>query len=125
MTSTDLRAVGFSEVRERITGNRLTVYDALLSAGPLTGSELAANMGWPVTSVRPRLTELCDLLHAVTTGKRRAHEHEFRALTASEALAAFAAQPIPAELPRPAPIAPTAHATRALSDQFQSGFLFA
>jgi hypothetical protein len=104
MISTDLRPVGFYEMRERITGNRLEVYARLLDNGPATGSELAAAMGWPVTSVRPRLTELLDLLHAEPTGKRRNSEHEFRALTASQAQAAHAAAFPPPPVQEPAPI---------------------
>ena len=84
---TDLRSVGFSEVRERLTGNRLTVYEALLTRGPSTGSELAAFMRWTVLSVRPRVTELCDCYHATATGERRDGEHVFRAVQPAEAMA--------------------------------------
>lgn len=83
--SGDLRAVGFAEVRDRLTGNCLKVHAALSLRGPSTCSELAAAMGWPVTSVRPRVTQLVDLFHAQPTGIRRNHEHEFRALSAAEA----------------------------------------
>ena len=107
----DLRAIGFSEVRGRITGNRLEVYSRLLAHGPATGSELAAVMGWEVTSVRPRLTELCDLHHATATGKRRMCEHEFAALstTAAEAMheaATRRAAPAPEPTPEPPPPPP-------------------
>ena len=85
---TDLRPVYFNEARARLVGNRLAVYMALLDAGPSTPKELAARMGWDVTSVRPRLTEMRQI-HAVnTTSIRRNGEHEFRALTASEMQAA-------------------------------------
>ena len=84
--STDLRAVGFSEVRERLTSNRLTVYDALLSRGPSTGSELAAYMRWTVLSVRPRVVELQAMFHAAATGERRDGEHVFRAVQPGEAM---------------------------------------
>lgn len=83
---TDLRSVGFSEIRERLVENRLAVYDALVKQGPSTGSELARAMGWTVLSVRPRVCELEAMFHAIATGKRRTSEHEFRALTVAEAM---------------------------------------
>ncbi len=84
--STDLRAVGFSEVRERLTSNRLTVWEALLNRGPSTGSELAAYMRWTVLSVRPRVVELQAMYHAAATGERRDGEHVFRAVQPGEAM---------------------------------------
>jgi hypothetical protein len=82
----DLRHVYFSEVRERLVGNRLAVYEALTMRGPSTGSELARVLSWEVTSVRPRVVELEKMFHAVPTGQRRENEHEFRALTTAEAM---------------------------------------
>ena len=83
--TTDLRAIGFAEVRRRIEGNRLCVYIALVEHGPCTSTELAARLGWSVLSTRPRLTELCQLYHAQPTGRRRDGEHEFRACLEDEA----------------------------------------
>jgi hypothetical protein len=80
----DLRPIYYHEARERLVGNRLAVYDSLFSSGPSTGTELAASMGWAVTSVRPRLTELRDIHAVIETGIRRNGEHEFRAQTATE-----------------------------------------
>lgn len=85
MLSIDLRGIGFAEVRSRITGNRLEVYSRLLAHGPATCTELAAVMGWDKCSVRPRVSELCELAHAVATGNRRQGEHEFAALSAGDA----------------------------------------
>lgn len=85
LNMSDLRSIGFSEIRARLAGNRLTVYEALLQGGPATGSELAARLNWSVLSVRPRVVELVDMCHAQATGKRRDSEHEFRALTSYEA----------------------------------------
>lgn len=73
----DLRSTYYHEAHERLDGNRLTVFDALSRFGPCTGTELAGHMLWPVTSVRPRLTELRKAELADTTGKRRHGEHEF------------------------------------------------
>lgn len=87
----DLRPIYYHEARERLVGNRLAVYDDLLTAGPMTARELAARMRWEVTSVRPRLTELRDDLAVIETGERRNGEHVFRARTTFEIQAAFAA----------------------------------
>lgn len=83
--STDLRAIGFEEVRGRLTGNRLAVFEALCKRSKGTAIELAEVMGWDKTSVRPRLTELVEMFHARPTGVRRNHEHEFEAIGAEEA----------------------------------------
>lgn len=85
---TDLRPIYYREARERLVGNRLAVLQSL-RIGPATGTELAARMGWAVTSVRPRLTELRDLSACTETGTRRNGEHEFRALTDAEIRAAY------------------------------------
>ncbi len=37
----------------------------------LTGNEMAAAMGWDITSIRPRLTELVRLGKIINSGKRR------------------------------------------------------
>ena len=90
--STDLRAVGFEEVRSRLTGNRLAVYEHLLKRGTATAIELAEVMGWDKTSVRPRLCELVAMHHARPTGVRRNHEHEFEAVSVKEAEALHLAE---------------------------------
>lgn len=82
----DLRYANFAEVRASLTGNRLACWEQMLEHGPCTCTELASRMSLKVTSVRPRVTELVDAFHAVTTGTRRNHEHEFRAVLAAEAM---------------------------------------
>jgi len=77
----DLRPIYYHEARARLVGNRLAVYMALTEAGPSTPKELAARMGWDVTSVRPRITEMRQIHAVIETGIRRNSEHEFRALT--------------------------------------------
>jgi hypothetical protein len=81
----DLRSAHWHEVRGRVTGNRLEVYSRLLASGPRTCTELAALMVWDKCSIRPRVTELCELSHAIATGVRRNGEHEFVALTVRDA----------------------------------------
>lgn len=90
MTTTDLRSAHWHEVRAKVVGNRLEVYSRLLASGPRTCTELATLMGWDKCSVRPRVTELCELSHAMATGTRRNGEHEFVALTARDAEAMHA-----------------------------------
>lgn len=76
MRTTDLRPTAWHELREGLEGHRLDVYNAL-AARASTCSELAARIGWPVTSVRPRITELRQMGLVDTTGARRDHQHEF------------------------------------------------
>jgi len=83
--SADLRLANWHEIRASITGKREAVYLALLTHGPCTPKELAAAIGWDKTSVRPRMTELCDAHHAQPTGERRNGEHVFAALSHAEA----------------------------------------
>jgi hypothetical protein len=87
----DLRPIYFNEARERLIGKRLDVYNAL-RYGPATGTGLSMRMGWPVTSIRPRLCELRELRWVETTGVRRDGEHEFRALDAAEVAAIIRAE---------------------------------
>lgn len=96
----DLRPIYYHEARARLVGNRLAVYDVLHAAGPCTGAELATRMGWPVTSVRPRLTELREMHAVIETGIRRNGEHEFRAMTAAEMQAAIETLHAEAEIDR-------------------------
>lgn len=88
----DLRPIYFHEARERLVGNRLAVYEHLLRHGPKTGTGISMGLGWPVTSIRPRLCELRMMRAAVTTGRRIGGEHEFRACSHEEMQAAHVAQ---------------------------------
>ena len=90
----DMRTAHWNEIRAYVMANREKVYLALLTHGPCTPKELAAHMAWDKTSVRPRITELCEVFHVRATGKRRNSEHEFEALSHAEAhLLWQAAQP--------------------------------
>jgi hypothetical protein len=67
-------------------------------------------MQWDKCSVRPRVTELCELSHAIATGVRRNGEHEFVALTVRDAEAlheAGARRQIAAVADEPRPVAST------------------
>lgn len=83
MTPLDFRNATFEQIRERLLGDRLAVYHALLSAPrPLTTRELAAAMGRDPFSVRPRVTELCQLGMAEPAGAggRRGREGRYAAV---------------------------------------------
>lgn len=75
MRRTDLRPAAWHELREGLEGNRADVYRAL-AVGPATSSEVAARLGWPIISVRPRLSELRTMGLIDVTGTRRDHQHE-------------------------------------------------
>lgn len=87
----DLRQPHYAEIQPTLTGKRLEVLKGLQRFGPATGSELAERMGWPATSVLPRLTELYKMGRAQPTGRRRGKRHEFLALArVAQAEMAFA-----------------------------------
>jgi DNA-binding MarR family transcriptional regulator len=60
MADTSLEA--YQRVAATLPQKEIAVFKALWSTldEDMTGGELAEFMGWPVTSVRPRLTALCD-----------------------------------------------------------------
>lgn len=90
----DLRRTHYAEIRDRLQGRRQIVHDRLRIHSPCTGSELARAMGWPVTSLRPRLCELQHLGLANATGNRRNGEHVFAyvSLARAEEMARMAAE---------------------------------
>ena len=83
--STDLRLENWDAIRARVKGKRERVYLSLLTHGPATPKELAEKIGWDKCSVRPRISELCKMFHAVPTNERRNGEHVFAALSHAEA----------------------------------------
>jgi transcription initiation factor IIE alpha subunit len=81
----DLRHANWQEIRAYVASGRAKVYAALREHGPCTAKELAERMQWDKTSIRPRLTELCQAYHAQPTGERRNSEHVFTALSPEQA----------------------------------------
>lgn len=79
----------FSDARARLTGKRLDVYDALLRFGPHTAPDLAAVLRMDPAAAKLAVYELTAAFHIASTGKRKGAEPVVRALTASEAEAAF------------------------------------
>jgi predicted transcriptional regulator len=91
MDPTHHRNLTFLDLQAKVSGNRLTVLEALRKHGPATTRELAGAMGWEVLSVRPRLTELFQL-GFVRCLDREGHEGTYEALTSTEARQAHAAR---------------------------------
>ena len=83
-TPADIRDDNFRRIEAKLTGDRLRVHRALLLYGPCTTMALAARSGITIFSVRPRVTELCDLGLAELHG-RAGREGIYRALTCEEA----------------------------------------
>jgi transcription initiation factor IIE alpha subunit len=76
--TTDLRKPQWLEIRDTLAGKCQRVHDALGAHNRFTAKELSVAMGWEVTSVRPRITQLKDAGLVEETGERRNGEHVFR-----------------------------------------------
>ena len=59
--TTDFRNTAFNEIKAMLSGKRAEVYRGLCLHGPCTTEELARKMALNILSVRPRVTELCQL----------------------------------------------------------------
>ena len=83
--SADLRSVHWREIRDYINPMCHNIHEKMRLLQKATGSELANHFGLPVTSVRPRMTNLRDLGLVEETGVRRNNEHEFRYVSLADA----------------------------------------
>jgi predicted transcriptional regulator len=76
MKSTDYRDMTFQDLQAHLVDDRMRVYTALVVWGPCTTRQLAKFMAADILSVRPRVTELCQMGVAVeaevSAEKRRA-----------------------------------------------------
>jgi predicted transcriptional regulator len=61
MIPADIRDANFRDIESHLVDNRASVYWALTSSGPITNKALAAQLGWAIENVRPRVSELIDL----------------------------------------------------------------
>lgn len=92
MIGADIRDANWEDLRDRLRGERLDVHAALLRRGPSATRELAESMGRSEpTSIRPRVTELCQMGFARCVG-RRGNEGIYEAIAIGEARAAFVAR---------------------------------
>lgn len=71
MKPIEARNATWADIQGRLEGDRRAVYAALNCQEGLTTRDLAREMGWDPFSVRPRVTELCQLGLAVCVGRRR------------------------------------------------------
>jgi len=71
MKAVDIRNETFGDIQARLEGDRLAVWQALRVAGERTTRELAADMGWDILRVRPRVTELYQLGLIQCCGKKQ------------------------------------------------------
>lgn len=69
MNPEDIRDMNWDEMAGHLSGLREKVYNALAKHGPCTTCELAGASGISLLTVRPRMTELCQLGFADCTGK--------------------------------------------------------
>lgn len=83
--SADLRNVHWREIRDHLQPMRRAVHEKLGLLQKATAKELAEYMEADKCSVRPRLTDICQLGLAEATGERRHGEHEFRYVSLAEA----------------------------------------
>jgi hypothetical protein len=61
MKPIDYRNATLDQILERLQGQRLAVYEGLKQYGPCTTRELADAIPMSILSVRPRVTELCQI----------------------------------------------------------------
>jgi predicted transcriptional regulator len=93
MTPTVYRDMTWEEIKGRLADERLRVYHALQTWGPCTTRQLAKLMDRDILTVRPRVTELCQMgfaAEAEVTPERRfldgaAREGYYRAVGLEEA----------------------------------------
>ncbi len=90
MKPVDYRNETWADIQDRLNGDRMAVYLALSRVGPCTTIDLAAAMDKPVTSVRPRETELFDLDLAELADSERRREGVYRAVAIEVARRRFA-----------------------------------
>lgn len=69
MNPADIRDMNWQQIQDALTGVRQSVYNALTSLGPCTTLSLAQRSGISPFTVRPRVTELCELGLAACVGK--------------------------------------------------------
>ena len=68
MNPIDYRTASWESIKERLSGLRQKVYEALQASGPCTTRQLAQASGIDILTVRPRITELVELGFAECVG---------------------------------------------------------
>jgi predicted transcriptional regulator len=67
MQPIDYRNNTWFDIQAKLEGSRARIYNALMIHGPCTTRELASRIGMDILTVRPRVTELCQLVLAQCT----------------------------------------------------------
>jgi len=99
MSPINYRDATWRDIQGRLCSLRASVYEALLEFGPCTTRELTRYCDIDLLSIRPRMTELVQLGFAECLDNRGT-EGTYRALTATEAEAVFAARKAAAQDPQ-------------------------
>lgn len=89
MQTSTIKTETFEKVIQRAEGIRMRIYELLCQAGPSTTRELARqNPGISILTLRPRLTELCQLGLVRCVGRKKdlfASEGVYEAVPLNEA----------------------------------------
>lgn len=88
MKAIDFRNATFNQVLNKMRGKREQVYDALKAYGPCTTEHLSAESGLSLLTLRPRMTELCQLGLAKCVGGKGG-EGIYEAVPVEEAKRSF------------------------------------
>lgn len=83
MAPLDYRNATFNDLKSRLSGLRIEVYQAHLDYGPGTTKEIADRSGLSLLTLRPRTTELLDLGFVELIGGH-GHEGIYRARSMAE-----------------------------------------
>lgn len=89
MKSADFRNATWQEIQAKISGIRETVYRSMLLTGPGTTQEISERLNISILTVRPRVTELCQMgLARLADGQVSRKEGRYEAVPIMEAEAA-------------------------------------
>ncbi len=80
MKPIDFRNATWQEIQGKLSGQRRLIYEAWLLHGPCTTRELAHKSGLSILTVRPRTTELFQLMLLDLTGDKDGHEGRYHAV---------------------------------------------
>ena len=67
--------VAAHQVAAKVTGRRLETLRALSTLGGGSGEQISASLRLPITSIRPRLTELQEMELIEDTGRRHKNQY--------------------------------------------------
>ena len=71
----DTEVAAAHQVAAKVTGRRLETLRALKTPGGGSGEQISASLRLPITSIRPRLTELQEMELIEDTGRRHKNQY--------------------------------------------------